>query len=691
MALIIPQDQDEDYVCKQYHCVNWRRDTLVDMVQQCASFSPFLTIYTLLDEDCQLDKTLTSQQLDHQASMIAAGLHHFGKEQDRVLILCDNDFNYILAFYGCLYANMIAVSGVHVNVIRSDERFKAVFNDSQPNLVIGPRYLLAEFKKYVTDLSSNSMWVPLETLLNSKNKLVKKGENKDVALIQYTSGTTKGIKGIILTHRNMLYNIHNQPASNKILVNNYHNNYHGLSWLPFAHDMGLIGGILAPVGLRTKVYLLPPKYFIEKPIRWLQAITYYKLQVSGGPTFAYNLCLKEVTDEEYKNLDLSSWEIAVNSADNTQINVMVNFYKKFADVGFRAKSFNCAYGLAEATLTVTNTPIQVSPKIRSFSRRALMAGFAKLAVDVNDQYTLVSCGHSCEGQKVVIVNPETSERLRNGQIGEIWVSGISVGKGYFNQPKETKETFHAKLAGSSENSETYLRTGDLGFFYENELYFSGRMSNVITLRNKKYDPAVISSTLENNCVDIHVNSTAFFLCNSDDPKSVTIVVEINRNPVNSYELIAEQIYKHITKIYDLWPQMIVLTRLGGVLKTPSGKIQMNKTRIALQEGKLPVIQEFRYDVPEITPLLSFENAYKQVEDWVLYVTKDWKENVKKLTRQKLVQREINPDLLLDLRKKFELQFHVEIDPSEFTFACETYTDLCNLLAKKISDSELQDN
>ena len=300
MVLIIPKDQTEDRTGKQHNGVDWRNDTLVDIVRHRACSSPSMVIYTLLNDQCDPVDTLTAIQLDHQASVIAAGLHHFGKEKNRVLILCENDLNYVLAFFGCIYANMIPVSGIHVDVIRSDERFATVLNDAQPDFVIGPRHLLIEYKDYFRKLDCNPVWIPLEVLLNVRDKLVKKGDNKDVALIQYSSGTTRNTKGILITHRNLMYNVRHQPASEKILESECN----GLSWLPFAHDMGLIGGIIVPVGLGRKIFLLPPKYFIEKPVRWLQAITRYKIQVSGGPTFAYNLCLRETTENEIRKLVL---------------------------------------------------------------------------------------------------------------------------------------------------------------------------------------------------------------------------------------------------------------------------------------------------------------------------------------------------------------------------------------------------
>ncbi|MDI2113016.1 fatty acyl-AMP ligase [Commensalibacter nepenthis] len=677
MALIIPDVTEEDWACKIYGIVDWHTATLVDMLQHRAKISPSMVLYSLLDGDCNIIDHLTSFQLDDRAATIAAGLHHFGQEGDRVLLLCDNDLNYISAFFGCIYAGMIPASGIHIDVMRSDERFEMVANDVQPRLIIGPRKILVDYKASHKELNCKPVWVPLEVLFNAKNKIAIKGNNLDVAFIQYTSGTTRNTRGIELTHRNLIFNLRHQAKSYEYLDEKYS----GLTWLPLAHDMGLIGCVLLAIGCGGECMLLPPKYFIEKPARWLQALSRYKVSMSGGPTFAYNLCTKEVTDEEVQQLDLSAWELALNGADTAQADIMKRFCKKFSGVGFKARHLVFGYGLAEATLTATRTQRRVLPKFRSFSRSALMAGFAWPSINKFDRRELISCGTSLEDQKVMIVDPETNMPLRNGRVGEIWITGPSVAKGYLNRPEETEEIFHAKIIGQSE---TYLRTGDLGFILNDNLFFSGRISNVITLRGKTYDPDDVSGVLEAACSDIRPNATAFFLADLEDPVSITVIIELVKKPFNSYDAIAQIAYEIITKTYDIWPKTIVLTRPGGVLKTPSGKAQIARTRKALKENALPVIKRFDYEVPDLPPPLTYEQALVEVKKWIEEATKEWDENVKELTREKLVNRKIDSELLLNLRRDFEAYFHIQIDPSEFMVACQNYNDLCNLLANQIS-------
>lgn len=352
---------------------------------------------------------------------------------------------------------MIPASGIHIDVMRSDERFDMVANDAKPKLIIGPRKILADYKSVHKDLECKPVWVPLEVLLNAKSKTAIQGENQGVAFIQYTSGTTKNSRGIELTHRNLLFNLRYQANTEE-----YNDEeYSGLSWLPLAHDMGMIGCVLLAVFSGGRCVLLPPKYFVEKPVRWLKAISKYKVSVSGGPTFAYNLCTREVTDEEMQDLDLSHWEIALNGADTAQADIMQRFCKRFAAVGFKPRHLVFGYGLAEATLTVTRTERRVSPKFRSFSRSALMAGFAWPSTNKFDRRELISCGASIEHQQVLIVDPESHQIVRDGRVGEIWIAGPSVAKGYFNRPEYTQEIFQAKIKGQDKH---YLRTGDLGFF-----------------------------------------------------------------------------------------------------------------------------------------------------------------------------------------------------------------------------------
>lgn len=373
----------------------------------------------------------------------------------------------------------------------------------------------------------------------------------------------------------------------------------------------------------------------------------------------------------------------MNGADTAQADIMQRFCKRFAAVGFKPRHLVFGYGLAEATLTVTRTERRVSPKFRSFSRSALMAGFAWPSTNKFDRRELISCGASIEHQQVLIVDPESHQIVRNGRVGEIWIAGPSVAKGYFNRPEYTKEIFQAKIKGQDKH---YLRTGDLGFLLSDTLFFSGRMSNVIILRGKTYDPDDVSGALEAACSDIRPNATAFFLSDPDDSLSITVIIELVKKPLNSYEDIVEKVYEVITKTYDIWPRLIVLTRPGGVLKTPSGKAQIARTRKALQEDALPVIQKFEYEVPDLPPPLTHEEALVEVEKWIDEKTKDWDEDVKELTREKLVNREMDAELLLNLRQEFEHHFHIQIDPSEFMIACQNYKDLCNLLAGQISVS-----
>lgn len=281
MALIVPDENEVDWACKVYGIVDWHTATLVDMLQHRAKVAPSMVLYTLLDGDCNPVDHLTSAQLDERAATIAAGLQHFGKEGDRVLLLCDNDLNYITAFFGCIYAGMIPASGIHIDVMRSDERFDMVANDAKPKLIIGPRKILADYKSVHKDLECKPVWVPLEVLLNAKSKIAIQGENQGVAFIQYTSGTTKNSRGIELTHRNLLFNLRYQANTEE-----YNDEeYSGLSWLPLAHDMGMIGCVLLAVFSGGRCVLLPPKYFVEKPVRWLKAISKYKVSVSGGANF----------------------------------------------------------------------------------------------------------------------------------------------------------------------------------------------------------------------------------------------------------------------------------------------------------------------------------------------------------------------------------------------------------------------
>ncbi|MCT6880322.1 MAG: fatty acyl-AMP ligase [Commensalibacter sp.] len=677
MALIIPKDSDrEDWAAYYYNVVDWHTSTLTEMLQHRARVDPFHVVYRLLGDGIHETDSITTEELHERASTIAAGLHRFGKIGDRVLLLCENDLNYIIAFFGCIYAGMIPASGVHVDVLHSDERFEMLAQDSKPHMIIGPRKILVEYQKNNKNVDRNIIWVPLEVIFTSKEKIAIRGNNEDVAFIQYTSGSTRATRGVLLTHRNLLYNLRHQARLYEFRKGDV-----GLTWLPFSHDMGLIGGALMTIASGGACILLPPKYFAEKPIRWLEAIGRYKIDLTGGPSFAYELCERNITDEEMKHLDLSALDIAFNGADTASADMMRRFSKKFEKVGFQARKFLFGYGLAEATLVVTRGKRGISPKLRSFSRSALMNGFAWPSTNELDRRVLISCGTGLEEQKIIIVDPQSCEVLRDGRVGEIWISGSSVAKGYFNRPEETEEIFHAKTA---DGMGPFLRTGDLGFKLGEQLFFSGRISNVIILRGKAYDPDDISDSLVSGCSDIRVNATAIFLEDQNDLSTITILVEVVNNPKQSHEEIAAFIYKVVTTVYEIWPKSIILLRRGGILKTPSGKIQIAKTRSALKDNALPILQRFVYDVPELPPPLTKEEACVKVEKWLTEYTKDWDVNVRMLTRERLMNGEIDSEQLLKMRRDFEKHFFVLIDPSEYVTACQTWDDLCNLLATQIS-------
>jgi acyl-CoA synthetase (AMP-forming)/AMP-acid ligase II len=302
-----------------------------------------------------------------------------------------------------------------------------------------------------------------------------------LAFLQYTSGSTATPKGVMVSHGNLLHNeaIIQQAfaqTSESVIV----------SWLPLYHDMGLIGNVLQPLYVGAHSVLMSPVAFLQSPFRWLKAISHYRATTSGGPNFAYDLCVRKITEEQKAGLDLSSWQLAFNGAEPIRAETLDRFAKAFASCGFRREAFFPCYGLAEATLFVAGKTQSNAPAvIKHFETAALSNNRVIEATDESqDRLSLVGCGGPGMGQTILIVNPETARVCPPGDVGEIWVSGASVAGGYWNQPEATERTFHASLAESSAGP--FLRTGDLGFLQAGELFVTGRLKDLIIIRGRNH-------------------------------------------------------------------------------------------------------------------------------------------------------------------------------------------------------------
>jgi 8-amino-7-oxononanoate synthase/acyl carrier protein len=579
--------------------------TIVDLLRQRAAYRPHDRAFTFLVDGENEELNITYAELDRKARALGAWLLDRGMVGKRVLLLYPSGLDFIAAFMGCLYGGAIAVPAYPPRKNRSVERIEAIAADADAAVALTTRDVLDRFDGLRAAAPS------LEHLVWQVDSELDPGwadrwERPDIAgetlaFLQYTSGSTGMPKGVMLSHENLLHNSLRIMQAFEIT-----RSQSGVFWLPSFHDMGLIGGILVPLYGGKFNVLMSPVAFLQKPLRWLQAIAKYRATISGGPNFAYELCVRKTTPEQRAALDLSSWSLAFNGAEPVRAETIDAFCEAFAPSGFRRQAFYPCYGLAESTLMVTGGMKFEAPVIRSFDTVALEAGAALAKTDAEaGARRLVGSGRELDGQDVLIVDPQTCEALPPGRVGEIWVSGPSVAQGYWNRPEETQATFGAMLAQGEPvatqqsvskwrpNPGPYLRTGDLGFFDDGELFVTGRLKDLIIIRGRNHYPQDIERSVEEASGLIRAGSVAAFAVDVEERERVVVVAEVERGRRDAADLTDafDAIRRRLATGHELAVEAIVLVRPNSIPKTSSGKIQRHAARRQFLDGSLEVIEQ----------------------------------------------------------------------------------------------------
>lgn len=589
---------------------------LIEMLRHHASKQGESTVFTyLLDGETQ-EESITFGELDKQVREIAARIQSKTKNQDRVLLLYPPGLEYIRGFFACLYAGVIAVPTYPPDVTRLERtmpRFLSIVNDSNPSLVLttSPILMLAQTILSQYQELRGIEWVATDEPASldvdaefSPEAWNKPAINSDtLAFLQYTSGSTAVPRGVMLTHRNLLKNLDAICCAFEIREGEK-----AVFWLPFYHDMGLIGGILAPIFCGISNVLMSPLDFLQRPLRWLMAISKHRASISGGPNFAYDLCVRKVTPEQKSELDLSHWDLAFNGAEPVRSDTLERFADAFSVCGFKREAFYPAYGLAEATLFVTGGERLDFPSVLTLQSEALGSGEvhpsveASLAEQGNGWQTLVSCGKPRKDIEIAIVDPENWQALPikiEGltDVGEIWVGGASVAKGYWKRDDENQRVFNAQIVNKP--GTRYMRTGDLGFLYNNDLYVAGRLKDLIIIDGLNHYPQDIELTIETSHPAIRPGCSAAFSVDVKNRESTVVVAEIARpkklesiHELESIDLsetgIKNTIRAAIASQHDLRLHDVVLLMPGSIPKTSSGKIQRHASKALYLDGSLEV-------------------------------------------------------------------------------------------------------
>jgi acyl-CoA synthetase (AMP-forming)/AMP-acid ligase II len=583
--------------------------TLVEILRWRALQQPGQRTYTsytcLVDGEAEGDH-LGGPALDCQARSIGALLQSCVASGERALLLYPTGLEFIAAFFGCLYAGVIAVPLPPPNLAqpqRSLPRLRAIINDAQPSVVLTTSAILSSAEGLFTQAPElrKMRWVATDKVAGGLAQEWRDPAvtSNTLALLQYTSGSTADPKGVMISHGNLLHNsayIHRLFALVPDSVT--------VTWLPAFHDMGLTNGIIQPVYKGGPCYLMPPASFLMRPIRWLQAISRYKATISGGPNFAYELCTRRITPEQRETLDLSNWDVAYNGAEPVRADTLKQFAATFASCGFRPSAFHPCYGLAEATLIVSGGSLR-----DEMFRTIQVAAFEQnRVVEASAQHqnvrTLAGSGHALHDTRIVIAHPESLTVCAPDEVGEIWVSGPSVTQGYWNRPEETERACRAYLKDTGEGP--FLRTGDLGFMKDGELFVTGRLKDLIIISGRKLYPQDIELTVEQSHPALRPACCAAFSVDGTGEERLIIAAEVEpryqpavRNPPDGearahpngrlpldVEAVVRAIRRAVVEEHDARVHTVVLLRAGRIPKTTSGKVQRHACQASFLKGTL---------------------------------------------------------------------------------------------------------
>lgn len=569
---------------------NLKISTLVELLCYKALHQPNKIAFRFLQDGETETARLTYQELNLQAQIIASQLQSTGiTKGERALLLYPSGLEFIPAFLGCLYAGVVAVPAYPPHLNKPTPRLQAIVADAQAKVILTTAQILSNSSRILDKNPELKalQWFATDSFADGlENNWQEVSIAEDtLAFLQYTSGSTSTPKGVMVSHRNIL---HNQ----RLIESGFGHNEQSIvvGWLPLFHDMGLIGNVLQPLYLGTECILMPPVAFLQNPFRWLQAISRYKATTSGGPNFAYDLCIHKITPEQRATLDLSTWEVAFNGAEPVRTETIENFAETFASCGFRREAFYPCYGMAETTLIVSGGRKEMPPVFQTVEKAALEKNQVIPATLEDDAaQTWVSSGQPLEDLRVVIAHPETLTSCLPSEVGEIWVSGASVTQGYWQRSEQTQSAFQAYLKDTGDGP--FLRTGDLGFLHSGELYVTGRLKDMIIIRGRNHYPQDIELTVEQSHPALQSSCSGAFAIDVAGEERLAVVVEVKRSHLRNFDVqeVVKAIRQAVAEQHELQVYGIELLKSGNIPKTSSGKIQRHACRVGFLNHSLDVV------------------------------------------------------------------------------------------------------
>lgn len=551
---------------------------IVNNLIQHARLSPDKKAFVVLtdgeDEKCEVSYA----ELESIIAWVTAQLEKKGLKGERVLLLYNDALDFIVSFLACQYLDIIAVPVAYGKGEKHIEKVASIINDAKAAAVF-----CSDDRSLSKELAGLDQYVPIEILRVKSERPVQtlqlnlKPACNKIAFIQYTSGSTGVPKGVVITNDNLLHNEH-------LIKNAFGCNSDSVifTWLPFHHDMGLIGNLLHTIYVGCTCIVMSPLHFIQRPQRWLEGISKYKATHSGGPNFAYDLCVSRISPEEMSALNLSSWLVAFNGSEQVRLETLNNFAGYFKPAGFCTQSFFPCYGLAEATLLVSSYS-GAQPNVIYIEEHPANREMILLSDDTNvNAKPIVTAGSIEPGMEVKIVSTRTHKECGELQKGEICIAGKSVTKGYWN--KDDRDVFYEF------DRLQFLRTGDLGFIYNNELFVHGRLKEMLIIRGKNFYPNDIEQVICKSHNAIETNGVAVFGMNEYSDEFV-VGVEIKRGLVTAInaEDIVRSVDNSVIASFGIIPYDIILTTPRGIPRTTSGKLQRVKCKDYYSQGTFNII------------------------------------------------------------------------------------------------------
>jgi acyl-CoA synthetase (AMP-forming)/AMP-acid ligase II len=539
--------------------------------------------FTCLADGERDEAHLTWVELDRRARAIAAALGERMERGDRAILIYPTGLDFIEAFWGCLYAGIVAVPVPEPLHPRQIARYRAILADARTDRVLTTGALESTLKQWFGG-DDRLEWVATDRIRSERADRwsLPVLADDDLAFIQYTSGSTGLPRGVMVTQRNLLANCRMltrwfAAREGTVLV----------SWLPLFHDMGLVGKLSVASYAGSHCVMMSPFTFLQKPVRWLAAISRYAAEISGSPDFGYALAARKVRPEQLESIDLSTWRMAPNGSEPVRASTLHRFYEVFRDCGFRWETFRPSFGMAETTLFIAGSPQGTQPTIRQLDaesyalRRLAPVRYGEPAV------TTVGCGETDHGdQSVRIVDPETRVESAPDEVGEIWIAGSHVAVGYWDKPEETVATFGARIEGTGEGP--FFRTGDLGFVHDGQLYIAGRIKDLIIIDGNNHYPQDIELTVENAHPAVRKGASAAFSVDHGDRERLVVMAEVDLppgSPVTREEL-ERVIRQAIAEEHGIRLEEAVFLRRSAIHKTSSGKIARSTCRASYLNGEL---------------------------------------------------------------------------------------------------------